>query len=111
MKTITTLLLLAAVFGARLEAAPAASPDVNLTIPSEARELARGYAQAFASLTRTPVTLSFGREGTVHVLADVRGVKDAGGVLIVSLGNGLTYVVSARDVLFMTDGNLPKTKG
>lgn len=111
MKTITLLLLLAALLGARLAAAPATSPDVNLTIPSEARELARGYAQAFASLTRTPVTLSFGREGSARILEDVRSVKDAAGVLIVSLGSGLTYVISARDVLFMTDGNLPKTKG
>jgi hypothetical protein len=78
--------------------------------PSEVADLARGYSRAYSSLAHTPVTLAFERGGALHVLADVRSVKDADGVVIVQLGTGLVWVLNPRDIVYLTDDAPPKAK-
>lgn len=78
--------------------------DKEIVIQSEAKDLARGYALAFSQLSRPPLTLVFQREGQQRVLEDVKAVRAAEGVLVVEVGRGLIYVISAKDVLYLTDG-------
>ena len=78
--------------------------DVSVTVESDARLLAKGYAQSFGTLLRPPFTLTLQRGEKVFVLEDVRGVKEAGGILVVEVGRGLTYMINAKDVLAITDG-------
>ena len=104
MKTITTLLFLAAAVTAFGQPAPqGGQPPINVRISSEAEELARGYAAAFASITRTPIYLIHSRDDTTTVLVSLRSVKAVDGVLVVQDDKGLTYVLNPRDVVMITD--------
>jgi hypothetical protein len=108
MKTITTLLFLAAIvtgFGQSVDTGvsrPAASP-----VPTEVEELARSYATAFASITHTPVYLIHSRDDNSTILTGLKSVKAVGGVLVVQDEHGLTYVLNPRDVVMITDA-VPK---
>ncbi|PTY08617.1 hypothetical protein DB347_03305 [Opitutaceae bacterium EW11] len=95
------LLVLPAGLFAQTTSAPAGAV---VTIESEAVELARGYAAAFSSLRQPPLTLAFQKAGSVFVLEDVKGLHASGGILVVEVGRGMMYLVSARDVLYITDG-------
>jgi hypothetical protein len=86
------------------------SPEFRVLVSSDSKELAKGFAQAFANIAHTPVSLGFERDGILRVLEDVRGIKDADGVIVVEVGKGLTYILNPRDVVFVTDGSVPKTK-
>jgi len=109
MKTLTTLLLLATLatgFGQSVDAAlarPGGAPA-----PTEVEELARSYAAAFASLTRTPVYLIHSRDDTSTVLSGIKSVRAVGGVLVVQDDKGLTYVMNPRDVVMITDAATKK---
>jgi hypothetical protein len=80
------------------------SNPVQVSVESEAKDLARGYAIAFSQLSRPPLTLAFQRDGALRVLEDVKGVRAAEGALVVEVGRGLIYVINAKDVLYLTDG-------
>jgi hypothetical protein len=86
------------------------SPEFRVLVSSDSKELAKGFAQAFANVAHSPVSLGFERDGILRVLEDVRGLKDADGVIVVEVGKGLTYILNPRDVVFVTDGSVPKTK-
>lgn len=104
MKTIiATLLLLAATAAGFGQAASAAAQPVNVRIDSEAEQLARGYAAAFASITHTPVYLIHSRDDTTTVLVSIRSVRAVDGVLVVQDEKNLTYVINPRDVVMITD--------
>jgi hypothetical protein len=104
MKTITTLLFLAAAVTALGQPAPQNAPaPVNVRIESEAEQLARGYATAFSRITHTPIYLIHSRDDTTTVLVSLRSVKAVAGVLVVQDENGLTYVINPRDVVMITD--------
>jgi hypothetical protein len=108
MKTITMLLFLAAsitAFGQPADSGPPRPPGVQ--IPTEVEELARGYAAAFAGITRTPVYLIHTRDETSTVLVSIKSVKAVGGVLVVQDERGLTYIMNPRDVVMITD-SVPK---
>ena len=79
-------------------------PEVNVTVESDARLLAKGYAQSFGTLLRPPFTMTLQRGEKLFLLEDVRGVKEASGILVVEVGRGLTYMVNPKDVLALTDG-------
>jgi hypothetical protein len=81
-----------------------APPPVNITVQSEAKDLARGYAKASTELSRPPVTLALQKDGVVRVLEDVRQVHDSEGVLVVEVGKGIIYLINPKDVLYITDG-------
>ncbi len=104
MKTITTLLFLAAAVTAWGQPAPqGAQPPVNVRISTEVEELARGYAAAFSNITHTPIYLIHSRDDNTTVLVSLRSVKAVAGVLVVQDEKGLTYVINPRDVVMITD--------
>jgi hypothetical protein len=108
MKTITTLLFLAALvtgFGQSVDSGLAR--PANLPVPTEGEELARGYAAAFASITHTPVYLIHSRDDNSTVLTGIKSVKAVGGVLVIQDERGLTYLINPRDVVMITDA-VPK---
>lgn len=84
--------------------APAASGPVHVSVDSESKDLANGYALAFTQLSRPPLTLTFQKDGVLRVLEDVKLVRAAGGVLVVEVGRGLIYVINPKDVVYLTDG-------
>ena len=88
---------------AQTQSAPASAP-VHVTVDSEAKDLANGYALAFTQLSRPPLTITFQKEGVLRVLEDVKQVRAAGGVLVVEVGRGLIYVINPKDVVYLTDG-------
>ncbi|MDD2762575.1 MAG: hypothetical protein PHE83_01220 [Opitutaceae bacterium] len=110
MKTITTLLFLAAALtGFGQPPVPGAQPPVNVYVATEVEELARGYALAFPSISTTPVYLTLRKEGAVVTLVSVKSVKAAAGVLIVELDQGPIYILNPQDILSIT--NAPPAKG
>jgi hypothetical protein len=68
-------------FVAAQSTSDSAQPPVNVVVTSEARELALGYAAAFAQIKGTPVHLILQKEGKPYTLTDVKSVKAKGGVL------------------------------
>jgi hypothetical protein len=81
-----------------------ASTPVQVTVESEAKSLAQGYALAFSQLSRPPLSLSFQKDGVLRVLEDVKQVRAAEGVLVIEVGRGLIYVINPKDVVYLTDG-------
>ena len=101
--------------GTTLHAEPSSSmqpgaQSMHVTLESEYKDLARGYAKASAQLTKPPVTLAFKREGTTFILEDVRTVRDSDGALVVEVGKGVIYLINPRDVLYITDGSQLKER-
>jgi hypothetical protein len=96
-------------FVAAQSTSDSAQPPVNVVVTSEARELALGYAAAFAQIKGIPVHLILQKEGKSYTLIDVKSLKAAGGVLVVETGRGLTYLVNAKDVVWITDVSEGKT--
>jgi hypothetical protein len=104
MKTIAAAFLLAAAAaGFGQTASQSSQPPVTVRIATEVEELARGYAAAFSSITRTPVYLIHSRDDTTTVLISVKSIKASAGVLIVEVERGLTYIINPRDVVMITD--------
>ena len=104
MKSLTTLLFLAAVVtGFGQPANSGSQSPVTLRVNTEVEELARGYAEAFPTITHTPVYLIHSRDDTTTVLVSLRSVKAVAGVLVVQDDKGLTYVLNPRDVVMITD--------
>lgn len=115
MKTTLFALFFAVAASSALGQSQNSTQPVQVTVQSEARELARGFARASSELNRPPVTLVLQKEGILRVIEDVRQVRDSEGVLVVEQGKGLIYLVNPRDVLYITDGSqvsapAPKTK-
>jgi hypothetical protein len=80
------------------------TPSINVSLPSEVEQLAKGYEEAFRSISDGPLFLSFrAPDGSVRVLSGLRGLRASGGVLIVTTDRGPVLVVSARDVLLLTN--------
>jgi len=99
------VLLITAVPGVFAQNKPHTSvADSNVFVESENRLLARSYVQAFSVLIRPPFTLTMQKENVGYVLEDVRGVKEAGGLLIVEVGRGFNYVVNPKDIVAISDG-------
>jgi hypothetical protein len=104
MKTIIALFFLTVVTAGFGQSADLVPPrPANVEIRTEVEELARGYAAAFSSITRTPVYLIHSRDDTSTVLVGIKSVKAVGGVLVVQDERGLTYVMNPRDVVMITD--------
>ena len=95
-------------FVAAQSSSEATPPSVQY-VYSEATELARGYAAAFAQIKGIPVHLILQKEGKSYTLTDVKSLKAAGGVLVVETGGGLTYLVNPKDVVWITDVTVGKT--
>ena len=105
MKTIAIVFFLttaAAGFGQSVDSGLPPRP-ANVEIRTEVDELARGYAAAFASITRTPVYLVHSRDDTSTILVSIKSVKAVGGVLVVQDERGLTYILNPKDVVMITD--------
>lgn len=106
MKTTRFVFLLAcACLSAAL--APAASraqsSAPSISIPSEAEQLARGFAAAYDEIQRTPVYLVYERAGRTFTISTVRSIRAVGGTLVVVNDKRLTYILNARDVVCLTD--------
>lgn len=83
-------------------------PDVNVS--SELADLAKGHAKAFESLERRPVNVVLKiDDGRIpKVLVDVARITAFGGAVRIELRSGLNYVISAADVLAVTDDSRVK---
>jgi hypothetical protein len=103
MKIIAAAFFLAIATAGFGQTSSQSSPPVTVRVATEVEELARGYAAAFTSITRTPVYLIHSRDDTTTVLVSVKSVKASAGVLIVEVEKGLTYVINPRDVVMLTD--------
>jgi hypothetical protein len=101
---LLALVLTTGAFAQSHNQAPAPSAPAQITVASEAKDLANGYALAFSQLSRPPLTLTFQKEGVMRILEDVKTVRAAEGVLVVEVGRGLIYVINAKDVVYLTDG-------
>jgi len=101
MKFRLALLLLLA--GTAFAQAGSLAPPPTIRVPTEAEELARGYADAFATITHTPIYVVHSRDDTTLVLVGVRSVRAMGGVLVVQDEKGLTYALNPRDIVMITD--------
>jgi hypothetical protein len=84
-------------------ASKAQSGSPTISVPSEAEQLARGFAAAYDEIQRTPVFLVYERAGRTAVVSSVRSIRAIGGVLVVVNDKRLTYIVNARDVVCLTD--------
>jgi len=82
----------------------APTAPVQVSVESESKDLAKGYAMAFAQLSRPPLTIAFQKEGVLRVLEDVKQVRASEGVLVIEVGRGLLYIVNPKDVVYLTDG-------
>jgi hypothetical protein len=98
------VLLITAVPGVFAQNRPQQPIEQNVVVESENRLLARSYVQAFSVLIRPPFTLTLQKENVGYVLEDVRGVKEAGGLLIVEVGRGFNYIVNPKDIVAIADG-------
>ena len=104
MKTIAAAFFLAAaVAGYGQPASQGSQQPVTVRVATEVEELARGYAAAFSSITRTPVYLIHSRGGTTTVLVSIKSVKASAGVLVVETDKGLVYILNPKDVVMITD--------
>ena len=104
MKTIAAAVFLAAaVAGFGQTASQSSQPPVTVRVATEVEELARGYAAAFSSITRTPVYLVHSRDGTTTVLVSIKSVKASAGVLVVETDKGLVYILNPKDMVMITD--------
>lgn len=82
----------------------AASAPVNVTVNSESKELASGYAQAFSSLRKVPFHVQLQRDGgKITVLSDIKSATASGAVLILETGKGLFYIINPKDVVWFSD--------
>ena len=79
------------------------SSSVNVTVNSESKELAAGFAQAFTRLRHVPFHVQLQREGKTIVINDIKMVTAASGVLLLETGKGLLYVVNPKDVVWFSD--------
>lgn len=104
MKTSLLMGAVWAMVGSGFLMAETTSSPVQVSVDSEAKDLARGYAAASSLLSRPPITLAFQKEGALRVLEDVKQVKAVDGVLLVEVGKGLLYVINPKDVVYLTDG-------
>lgn len=108
MKIILPMLFLAAAVAGFAQTLPSgAQAPVTVRVDSEAEQLARGYAAAFATITRTPVYLVHSRDDNTTILSSIRSVKVSGAVLIVETDKGLIYALNPKDVVMITDA-VPK---
>jgi hypothetical protein len=105
---LSALLFLSALTGVFAQGSQA-TPVTPVVIESENKLLSRSYVQAFGVLVRPPFTLTMQRENIMYVLEDVRGVKEAGGLLVVEVGRGFNYIVNPKDVVAISDG--PAVRG
>lgn len=97
--------ILAACSGAYADSAVSTPPaTTQVTVQSDVKDLAKGYATAFGSLTNTPFTLVMQREGVTREIEDVQAVSASDGVLIVKTGKNLSYIVNPKDIVYITDG-------
>ncbi len=101
---VGSLLFISAVTGVFAQNKSSHVVDQNVVVESENRLLARSYVQAFGVLIRPPFTLTMQKENVGYVLEDVRGVKEAGGLLIVEVGRGFNYIVNPKDIVAIADG-------
>lgn len=105
MKTPLLLALILALSPWARAQTPSYGTPIQVSVESEVKDLAKGYAAAFALLSRPPLTLVFQKEGNLNTLEDVKSVRAVDGVLVVEVGRGLLYVINPKDVVYLTDGN------
>ncbi|ATC64570.1 hypothetical protein CMV30_11735 [Nibricoccus aquaticus] len=98
------LVFISAVAGVFAQGRSVQPIEQTVNVESENRLLARSYVQAFGVLVRPPFTLTMQKENVGYVLEDVRGVKEAGGLLIVEVGRGFNYIVNPKDIVAISDG-------
>ena len=77
-------------------------------VATEIEELARGYSEAFARISRTPVYLNLRKDGVTVTLVSVRAVRPFAGVVVIELDNGFTYILNPEDIVSITDAPPPK---
>ena len=109
MKTTAAVLFLAAAltsFGQPASTGPA--QPMSIHVASEIEDLARGYSEAFARISRTPVYLNLRKDGATVTLVSVRAVRPFAGVVVIELDNGFTYILNPEDIVSITDAPPPK---
>lgn len=97
-------------YGATGDTAPA--PNVNVSVTSESKELANGYAAAFARFRRVPFHVQLQHEGgKVILIQDVKTATAVGGVLLLETNKGLFYAINPQDVIWSSDAPVEKPAG
>lgn len=101
---ITGLCLLAAhalpvAAGAADYGTTAPPPRLDVTVESDLKVLAQGFEAAFAELPAGAKYIWIRSGDDILVLGSVASVRAYGGVLVVHIQNGATHLVSAGDVL------------
>lgn len=103
------MLMMSAVIGSGF--AEGDGKSVNIAVESQVTALADGFANAYNASNlqrRSPVILTMQRGERLFVLEDVRGIRQASGILAVEVGKGVIYLINPSDVLSITDGYPPK---
>lgn len=89
---------------APLAAASADSSAINLSVRTEGEALAKGFEEAFTSLSNAPVFITYAREDKGFVtLSGIRSVRALGAVLLIRTERGPTLALPARAVVVITD--------
>lgn len=103
MKTRPVVLSLMLVLVAAGTTPAWAQSNPQIVIRTEAEVLARGFADAFATIHNTPVYLTYERGGKLWTISSVRSVRAEAGVLIVETDKRLTFVLNPHDVIGISD--------
>lgn len=89
---------------------PAASPRIEVSVESDLKTLAQGFVAAFAEFPAGPKYVWIRRGDETVVLGSARTLKAFGGVLAIQVESGPTYLVSASDVVQITNEKLAPAK-
>jgi hypothetical protein len=82
---------------------PSVAPRVEVSVESELKTLAQGYAAAFSEFPSGPKYVWVRRGEEVVLLGNARSLRASGGFLVIETDGGPTFLVSAGDVVHITN--------
>lgn len=87
-----------------------AIPNVDVTVESDLKVLAHGFVAAFGEIPAGAKYIWIRNGNETLVLGSVAWVKAYGGVLVVQIDSGPTHLISAGDVIQITNDRPPQVK-
>lgn len=88
-----------------------AAPNINVSVSSESKDLATGYAAAFTKFRRVPFHVQLQHEGgKIIVINDIKSVSANGGVLLLETNKGLFYAINPKDIIWLSDAPVVQEK-
>ncbi len=82
-------------------------PKVDITVESDLKVLAQGFVAAFGEIPAGAKYIWIRNGNETLVLGSIAWVKAYGGVLVIQVDSGPTHLVSAGDVIQITNDRPP----